>query len=99
MIDLASLQPGYQFPTTTLHLDSTAISAYVAAVEDPSPLYAGDSAVVPPLAALALAMRGLTDLLAQRPGAVHLSQRLTAHRAIPVGSTVVAHLSLAGRSE
>ena len=63
MIDLTSLQPGYQFPTTTLHLDSATISAYVAAVEDPSPLYAGDSALVPPLAVLALAMRGLTDVL------------------------------------
>jgi acyl dehydratase len=54
--------------------------------------------VAPPLAVLALAMRGLTDLLSRRPGTLHTSQRLTAHRPVPVGSTVVAYLVVASRS-
>jgi acyl dehydratase len=99
MIDLAALQSGYQFPPASLHLDPRTVAAYVAAVEDTSPLYIGDAAVVPPLAVLSLVMRGVTDLLSRRPGALHLSQRLSAHRPIPVGSTVVAHLWVAGRSE
>jgi acyl dehydratase len=98
MTDLRTIQPGYRFPTATLHLDVQTIAAYAAAVEDPSPLYGGDAAVAPPLAVLALSMRGLTDLLARHPGTLHTTQRLTAHRAIPVGSTVQAHLTVASRS-
>lgn len=98
MIDLRTVQPGYQFPTATLHIEEAIIAAYVAAVEDPSPLYRGDTAVAPPLAVLALNLRGLTDLLARHPGTLHATQRLTAHRAIALGSTVRAHLSVASRS-
>ncbi|HWE64915.1 MAG TPA: hypothetical protein VHB98_24640, partial [Chloroflexota bacterium] len=47
----------------------------------------------------ALSMRGLADLLAARPGAVHLSQRYTAHRAVPVGAEVSVELFVQSRSE
>jgi acyl dehydratase len=99
MVELSTLQAGYAFPVQSLTLDAGSIGAYLAAVEDTSPAYQGAAALVPPLAVVALAMRGLTALLARQPGAIHASQRLTMQRAIPVGATVQAYLGVQNRSE
>jgi acyl dehydratase len=99
MTDLTAIQAGYQFPPQVLHLAGETVAAYVAAVEDPFRGYRGEPAVVPPLAVLALAMRGLTDLLARHPGALHLTQQLTTLRPVPVGSNVTARLWVQNRSE
>ncbi|MDB5059175.1 MAG: hypothetical protein JWO59_2647 [Chloroflexi bacterium] len=99
MTDLTAIQVGYQFPLQVLHLDGETIAAYLSAVEDPFPAYQGASAVVPPLAVLALAMRSLADLLARHPGALHLTQQLTSLRPVPVGSNVTARLWVQSRSE
>lgn len=99
MVALSTMPAGFAFPVQSLTLDSNAIGAYLAAVEDRSPEYQGSAALVPPLAVLALAMRGLTALLARQPGAIHASQRLTMRQALLIGSTVQAHLSVQNRSE
>ncbi len=99
MIDLPSLGAGFAFPPQTLVLDAATVSSYVRAVGDPFDGYRGQQGVVPPLAALALGMRGLTDLLARFPGVLHLTQHLTSHRAIPIGATVTAYLAVRSRSE
>ena len=98
MIDLRTVPVGYRFPDQSLTLDAATLAAYVAAVEDSSPLY-GDEGLAPPLAVLALAMGDLVDLLARHPGTVHLSQKLHLSRAVPVGTKVVAALTVQGRSE
>jgi len=98
-VDLSRVQAGFAFPAQTISLDAATVDAYVRAVEDPSPAYSGVAAVVPPLAILALAMRGLTDLLTHHPGSTHASQRLAVHRPVPVGSTVTAELTVRTRSE
>lgn len=99
MLDLTALPIGHRFQSRTLLLDRETVDAYLAAVEDDTPLYRGDGAPVPPLAVLALALRDLVEVLPQHPGAVHATQRLTAHRAIPVGSTVAVQLAVQARSE
>ena len=99
VIDLPSLVAGFEFPSQTLVLDADTVSAYVRAVDDPFEGYEGREGVVPPLAAIALAMRGLTDLLARFPGVLHLTQQLTSRRAIPIGSTVTSFLTVRSRSE
>jgi acyl dehydratase len=99
MVDLTALPAGYSFPPRSVVLDRATVETYLAAVEDEAPLYRGDGAPVPPLAVLALALRDLVELLPRHPGAVHATQRLTAHHAIPVGSTVVVRLTVQTRSE
>jgi acyl dehydratase len=99
MTDLAAIEAGYQFSTRPLLLDHETVSAYVNAVDEPFVGYTEPGAVVPPLAALALAMRGLTDLLAQHPGVLHASQHVTSLRPIIVGSTVTSSLVVRNRSE
>ena len=99
MIDLPSLAAGFDFPRQTIMLDTEAVSAYVRAVEDPYAGYAAPHGVVPPLAVLALAMRGLAGLLEHYPGVLHLTQQLTSLRPIPIGSTVISCLSERSRSE
>lgn len=99
MGDLSTMPAGFAFPVQSLTLDPISISAYLAAVGDTSPEYQGSAAFVPPLAILALAMRGLTALLARQPGTIHASQRLTIQQAVPLGTTVQAHLSVQNRSE
>lgn len=98
-MDLSRVRAGFAFPPQTISLDAATVAAYVGAVEDPSPAYRGAEAVVPPLAILALAMRGLTDLLTRHPGATHASQSLAVLHPVPVGSTVTAELTVRTRSE
>jgi acyl dehydratase len=98
-IDLATIPAGFQFPEQQIVLDRTTVEAYLAAVEDPSPIYHGEGACVPPTALMALAMRNMVGLLAARPGAMHLSQRITAQRAVAIGTTLTAQLVVKTRSE
>jgi hypothetical protein len=99
MTDLGSIQAGYEFPPHVLRLDPPTIAAYVAAVDDSFTGYMGEHGVAPPLAVLALAMRGLADLIARHPGSLHLNQQLTALRAVPIGAVVTARLQVKNRSE
>ena len=98
MTDLTAVHQGYEFPPQVLKLDHAIVSAYVAAVEDTYPGFGGPTALVPPLAVLALAMRGLYSLLLRHPGAVHLSQQVRVHKPIPVGSLVMSRLRVRNRS-
>jgi acyl dehydratase len=98
-VDLRQVQAGFAFPSQTLSLDQATVAAYVEAVEDPSPYYRAPEALVPPLAILALSMRGLTDLLVSYPGVTHASQRLSIARPARIGDTVTAALTVRTRSE
>ncbi len=98
-MDLRQMQAGFAFPVQTLSLDRATVAAYVAAVEDPSPFYDAPDDLVPPLAILALSMRGLTELLVRYPGVTHASQRLSVSRPARIGDTVTAALSVRTRSE
>ena len=98
-LDLATLQGGTSLPSQAFTLDTPSVSAYLAAVGDTAPMYAGDEPIVPPLALLALAMRGLAALIAQHPGSLHVSQRLSLHGPVRVGEAVRAHLHVRARSE
>jgi len=99
MTDLTAIQPGYEFPEQSLELDRVTVSAYVAAVEDPFSGFDGPTPLVPPLAVLALAMRGLTDLILRHPGTLHMSQQLNVRQIIPVGTKVTSKLLVKNRSE
>ncbi len=99
MLDLPSVETGFAFPVQTIELDAETVSAYVSAVGDSFEGYMGEHAVVPPLAALALAMRCLTEVLVHFPGVLHLTLQLTSHKPIPIGSTVTATLVVRSRSE
>jgi hypothetical protein len=81
-----------------MRLDRSRIEAYLAAVEEEDAAFRGDAALVPPLAILAFSMRGLSELLAARPGTVHLMQRLSMRRAVPVDAEVAAALVVQSRS-
>ena len=98
-MDLRQIQAGFAFPVQTLSLDKATVAAYIEAVEDPSPYYRAPDELVPPLAILALSMRGLTDLLVSYPGVTHASQRLTIGRPARIGDTVTAALTVRTRSE
>lgn len=98
-MDLATVPAGFQFPDRQLVLDRATLEAYLAAVEDPSLMYQGEDACVPPTALMALAMRDLVGLLAARPGALHLSQRITARRVVTAGTLLTARLAVKSRSE
>lgn len=97
--DLTALRSGFQFPTQRILLDRATIDAYLAAVGETDALYAGEAASVPPVAIMALSMRGLAGLLAARPGALHVSQRIAARQAVPVGVEVATSLTVRNRSE
>lgn len=97
--NLSTVQAGFQFPPQHMHLDRPGIDAYLAAVGEDDAAFQGAGALVPPLAMLAFAMRGLAELLAARPGTVHLTQQLRMRRAVPVGATVTAALVVQSRSE
>ena len=98
-LDLATLQGGTSLPSQAFTLDRRSVAAYLAAVEDTTPIYGGEDPIVPPLALLALAMRGLAALIARHPGSLHVSQRLALHGPARVGEAVRAHLLVRARSE
>ena len=98
-LDLAALQSGASLPSQAFSLGRQSVAAYLAAVEDTAPMYCGDEPIVPPLALLALAMRGLAALIAKHPGSVHVSQRLALHGSVRAGEAVRAHLLVRARSE
>lgn len=97
--DLAALQSGASLPSQAFTLDRQSVAAYLAAVEDTAPMYGAHEPIVPPLALLALAMRGLATLIAQHPGSLHVSQRLALHGPVRVGEAVRVHLQVRARSE
>jgi hypothetical protein len=97
--NVSTVQAGFRFPTQRIRLERGSVDAYLTAVEDDDATLQGAGAIVPPLAILAFSMRGLAELLAARPGAVHLTQRLSMRRAVAVGTEVTADLVVQSRSE
>lgn len=97
--DFSTLPSGYAFPTQQFVLDRTLLARYLQAVEDASPAYAGEDALVPPLALIAFAMRELADLIAAHPGSIHFSQQMRVLRPARAGMAVHVEWSVTGRSE
>ena len=97
--DFSTLPRGYAFPTQQFVLDRALVGHYLDAVEDTSPAYAGEDALVPPVALVALAMRELADLIAAHPGSIHFNQQLRVLHPAHVGMAVHVEWSVTGRSE
>ena len=97
--DFSTLPRGHAFPTRQFVLDRALVGRYLAAVEDTSPAYAGEDALAPPVALVALAMRELADLIAAHPGSIHFNQQLRVLRPARVGMAVHVEWSVTGRSE
>jgi hypothetical protein len=97
--DFSTLPSGYAFPAQQFVLDRAHVDRYLQATEDTSPAYAGEDALVPPLALIAFAMRELADLIAAHPGSIHFSQHLRVLRPARVGMAMHVEWSVKGRSE
>lgn len=74
-IDFQALSVGRTTASVSYHLTKEAVSEYIEAVADGSPLYQ-DTDLVPPTALAALSVRTLLVSLGLPPGTVHASQDL-----------------------
>ena len=88
-IDYSELNEGYEFPQTSFRLDSATVSAYLTAVGESSTLYLNTS-LVPPMAAIALAMAALSKSISLPEGAIHISQELEFHHIISLKDTITS---------
>jgi acyl dehydratase len=87
-VDLSTLEPGQSLFSSRLTLTSDAVAAYLAAVEDDSPLYAREH-LVPPMAVAALVMGALMEAVELPAGAVHTGQELQFAAPVAEGAEVV----------
>jgi len=89
---------GHRFSPVPFRLDDAWVDAYLEAVEDGATPALGRE-LVPPLAAVALAIRALLGQASLPPGAVHLGQEVECRRPLRRGEELTAEVSIAGRSE
>ncbi len=89
---------GHRFHPVTFRLDDPWVDAYLQAVEDEATPTLGQG-LVPPLAAVALAVRALLDRAALPPGAIHLGQEVHCHRPLHRGEELTAEVAIGGRSQ
>jgi len=88
-IDYNELNIGYEFPQASFHLDSATVSAYLKAVGESSTLYL-NTGLVPPMAAIALAMAVLSRTISLPEGAIHVSQELELCHIITLKDTITS---------
>ena len=93
-IDYRKLETGYEFPSTGYRVDSSMVSAYLAAVGDDSDLYR-DSDLVPPMAVAAYALSALSGTVSFRDGSVHVSQSVEFAGAITTSDTITSQATVA----
>jgi len=72
-IDYRQMEAGFEFPPARYRVDSSAVGAYLATVEEDSSLYA-DSELVPPMAIAAQALAAMSKAVTFPAGSVHVSQ-------------------------
>lgn len=88
-IDYSELNTGFEFPQTSFLLDSATVSTYLKAVGESSTLYP-DPTLVPPMAAITLAMASLSKSISLPEGAIHVSQELEFRHAITLKDTITS---------
>lgn len=96
-VSLRDLPKGHRFPPVAFHLSPEWVDEYVRAVEDAA--IGGLQGLVPPMALAALSIRALLDAAALPPGAVHLGQELSFHRAARIGERLRAEAEIVSRGE
>lgn len=92
---ITALPRGHAFGPTTFTISEADVASYTGAVGDAND-YAGR---VPPLAAVALALRALQDAVALPEGALHTGQETRHHAAIAAGDDLALSGRVAQRSE
>jgi acyl dehydratase len=101
-MDVASLEKGHCFPPVSFVLEEAAVSGYLQAVGDtvlPELRRVEGQAWAPPMAAAALALRGLIEAMGLPPGAIHASQEFEFRRPVDVGERLNTRAWLAHRSQ
>jgi hypothetical protein len=80
-------------------LDTESVGRYCAAVDAVSAAYTGGPGTrVPPLAAMAFALREVLQQVELPAGALHSGQELETYRALPLGSTLLCDAVVSQRS-
>jgi acyl dehydratase len=95
-VDYAALSAGQTVSRQVCLLDDATISAYVAAVDDGSPL--AGSEFVTPMAVAALSVRGVVNDLRIPGGTLHLGQEIEFTDAVRVGETITCAAELSQNS-
>ncbi|MEW6142697.1 MAG: MaoC family dehydratase N-terminal domain-containing protein [Chloroflexota bacterium] len=93
------LNLGFEFPSSAYTLEPQTVAAYLKAVGEGGEAESGPTAVVPPAALAALAMRSLIAQLTLSPGSVQLSQDLEFLRPVAVGETVTCRAYVGKKQE
>ena len=99
---LADLPRGHELTVSAFRLPADGVRRYLEAVEDQSGAYgqgSGGAGSVPPLAAAALALRGILEQVRLPSGALHTGQELEFRRPLPVGASLRSRARVAQRSE
>jgi len=95
-IDYRTLEAGYEFSPASYQVDSSRVTAYLAAVKDDSDLYR-ESDVVPPMAVAAHALTALSGKVSFPDGTVHVSQSVEFLGTVRTGDTITSR-SKVGRT-
>ena len=91
-IDYSGLKTGEQVSRQEFLLDADAVSRYVEAVGDGSPI--AGSEFVPPMAVAALSVRGVVNDLRIPGGTLHLGQEVEFSSPVRVGETITCSAKL-----
>ncbi len=93
-IDIRQVETGFEFSPATYRLDAATVADYLAAVEEPAPLYR-DTGLVPPMAVAALALASLSGSMTMPPGAIHVSQEVEFLSSVNISDTVTSRAVVA----
>ena len=96
---LLTLERGFRFAPLRIPLDFHTVERYRSAVKAFSPAYEdGQLRLVPPLAAMAFALREVLNQIQLPPGALHSSQEFEAHQALPEGTILLCDAIISQRT-
>lgn len=84
------LNPGHEFPPQSYTLDSSRVTAYLAATREPEVMFQRDG-LVPPMAVAAFAMIAQAQGVTFPSGTVHVSQELDFQKQVRVGDTITCY--------
>lgn len=94
-VSISALPRGHELAPATFAVSKAAVAAYLGTTGDATDY----GASVPPLAAVALALRALQEHLSLPEGALHTGQEVEHSSAIPCGVTLTMTGRVAQRSE
>ncbi len=97
-IEYSQIEAGYEFPPASYELDSSMVSTYLKAVEEPGSLFQV-SGLIPPMAVAAYAMTALSDSISLPPGSIHVSQGLEFIDTVNVGDIITCHAKVTAKHD